>query len=81
MSAGTELSQPLRAPLFRGTDLLTAGWAALMAVALSGFTLGFFAWYAVIVPNHHGALGEAGLLAGTLGGMALAVAAWLAYSA
>ncbi len=81
MSAGTDLSQPLRARLFRGTDLLTAGWAALTAVALSGLTLGFFGWYAVIVPNHHGVLGEAGLLAGTVGGIALAVAAWLGYSA
>jgi len=81
VSAGTDLSQPFRARLFRGTDLLTAGWAALAAVALSGLTLGFFGWYAVIVPNHHGVLGEAGLLAGTVAGIALAVAAWLGYSA
>lgn len=80
MSAGTELSQPLRARLFRGTDLLNAGWPALALVALSGLTLGFFAWYAVVVPGHRGALSEAGLLAGTIGGAALTVAAWRAYA-
>jgi Gpi18-like mannosyltransferase len=67
--------------LFRGTDLLSAGWPALTLVALSGLTLGFFGWYAVIVPRYHGALSELGLLAGACGGVALAVTSWQAYSA
>ena len=72
MSAGTQLSHPpfAIAPLPPG-DLLIAGWPALVAVALAGLTLGFFGWYALIVPRHHGAIGELGLLAGIVGGIAL----------
>ncbi len=80
MSAGTQLSPSFYSRLFRPSDLLIAGWAALVAVVLAGLTLGFFAWYALIVPRHHGAIGELGLLTGTIGGIALAVAAWMAYS-
>lgn len=80
MSAGTQLSPSFYSRLFRPTDLLIAGWAALVAVALAGLTLGFFAWYALIVPSHHGAIGELGLLVATLGGMAMAIAVWMAYS-
>ena len=49
-------------------------------MALAGLTLGFFAWYALVVPRHHGAIGELGLLAGTIGGVALALAIWTAYA-
>jgi Gpi18-like mannosyltransferase len=80
VSAGTQLSPSFYSRLFRPSDVLIAGWAALVAVALAGLTLGFFAWYALIVPSHHGAIGELGLLVATLGGMAVAVAAWTAYS-
>jgi Gpi18-like mannosyltransferase len=80
VSAGTQLSPSFYSRLFRPSDVLIAGWAALVAVALAGLTLGFFAWYALIVPSHHGAIGELGLLVATLGGMAVAVAAWMAYS-
>ncbi len=65
---------------FRFSGFLIAGWAALGAVVLAGLTLGFFGWYAVVAPRHHGAIGEAGLLAGTVAGIALAVALWNAYS-
>lgn len=51
-----------------------------MAVTLAGLTLGFFAWYAVVVPRHHGLLGEVGLIGCTLGGIVIAIAAWLAYA-
>ncbi|HEV3090763.1 MAG TPA: mannosyltransferase family protein [Candidatus Cybelea sp.] len=80
MSAGTDLSRPFHERLARAGDALAAGWPALAAVALSGLTLGFFAWYAMVVPRHHGAEGQAALLAGTTVGVAFAVAAWLAYS-
>ncbi len=80
MSAGTHLSPPLHSRFFRLGDVLVAGWSALIAVVLAGLTLGFFAWYAVIVPHHHGAIGELGLLGGVFGGVALTVAAWTAYA-
>lgn len=65
---------------YRLSDLLVAGWPAAAAVLSAGLTLGFFAWYALIVPYHHGALSELGLLAGTVGGVAFAFAAWMAYA-
>jgi hypothetical protein len=77
--AGTRLSPPVQSRLFQFGDLLVAGPAALLAVALAGFTLGFFGWYAVIVPRH-GAIGEFGLLAGILAGLVVALALWVAYS-
>ncbi len=80
MSAGTQLSPSFYSRLFRPSDLLIAGWTALVAVALAGLTLGFFAWYALIVPRHHGPIGELGLLVFTVGGIAVAVAGWMAYA-
>jgi len=49
-------------------------------VALAGITLGFFAWYAEIVPRHEAFLSEAGLLLGIAGSFALALWLWQAYS-
>ncbi len=47
---------PLRvATRFASTELLARVGSRSVAVALAGLTLGFFAWYAVIVPRHHGA--------------------------
>ncbi|MGC1379601.1 MAG: mannosyltransferase family protein [Candidatus Baltobacteraceae bacterium] len=80
MTAGTDLSQPLPLRLLRPGDLLAAGWAALIAVASAGLTLGFFAWYALIVPRHSAVLSELGLLVGALGGVAAALALWNAYA-
>ncbi len=80
MSAGTQLSPPVYSRLFRFGGVLIAGWAAFAAVVFSGLTLGFFGWYAVIAPRHHGAIGELGLLAAVAGGIAVAVAAWTTYA-
>jgi hypothetical protein len=80
VTAGTDLSPQLYSRFFRLGDLLIAGWAALLAVAFAGLTLGFFGWYAVIVPRHHGVVSELGLLVCTLGGVALTLAAWTAYA-
>ncbi len=66
--------------LVRLGDLFIAGWAAPAIVALAGVTLGFFAWYALVVPRHHGAVSEAGLVAGTAVGVFAALAAWAAYA-
>ena len=40
----------------------------MVAVVLAGLTLGFFGWYALIVPHHHGAISELGLLTGLAAG-------------
>jgi Gpi18-like mannosyltransferase len=77
--AGTRLSQPLHPRIFLA-DLLVAGWATLGAVTLAGLTIGFFGWYALVVPRHHGALGELGLILSVLAGWALALAAWSGYA-
>jgi hypothetical protein len=80
VSAGTRLSRYLESPLFGFGDALAAGWFAPAAVALAGVTLGFFGWYAVIVPRRHGALGELGLIAGIGAGVVVAGALWVGYS-
>ena len=64
----------------RRDDFLAAGWAPLVLVAFSGFTLGFFAWYALIVPRHNGALSELGLTTLTVGGAIAAWWLWRSYS-
>ncbi|MBV9027838.1 MAG: hypothetical protein JO311_04425 [Candidatus Eremiobacteraeota bacterium] len=74
------LSHVLPSRLFRFSELLFAGWAPLLAVVASGCTLGFFAWYAVIVPGHHGLLSEASLILMTAGGAAAVTALWLTYA-
>ena len=61
-------------------DLLQPGWAPLLAVALAGLTLGFFAWYVAIVPRHNAAESELGLLASLLAGAVAAVVVWSAYA-
>jgi Gpi18-like mannosyltransferase len=78
--ADTRLAQPVQSRPSPLGDLFVAGWAATLAVALAGLTLGFFAWYAVVVPLHRGALGELALLSALVLGVVLALAAWTAYS-
>ena len=60
-------------------ELLTAGWSPLLAVVLAGFTLGFFAWYAAIVPRHDDLLSNLVLPLAILGGAAVTVWLWLGY--
>lgn len=80
MFAQTEWSTPLHPRLPRLGDLSLAGWPATAGVALSGATLGFFGWYALVVPHHHGLVSEVGLIAGTAGGIAIALAVWIGYA-
>ena len=80
MFAETRLTQPSNSrPLYLG-DLFAAGWPALLTVALVGATLGFFAWYAVVVPGHRGPVAEIGLLAGIALGVVATLAAWTGYA-
>jgi Gpi18-like mannosyltransferase len=78
--ADTHLSRPVQPRAFHLGDLLIAGWWPPAAVAAAGLSLGFFAWYAVIVPGHHGAIGELGLIAGVAAGAVAAIAAWMGYA-
>ncbi len=80
MFADTRLSAPVGSRPSPFGDLLLAGLPASLSVALAGLTLGFFAWYAVIVPRHQGAASELGLLAGVALGVVLALAVWTAYA-
>jgi hypothetical protein len=61
-------------------ELLAPGWSPLSAVVLAGVTLGFFAWYAVIVPRHDAIESELGLLFGMLGGVVGALLLWAGYA-
>jgi Gpi18-like mannosyltransferase len=80
VSAGTQLSRRSDSPFFGLGDAFAAGWFAPAVVALAGLTLGFFGWYAVVVPRHNGAIDELALLAGLLGGVIVAVALWTGYA-
>jgi Gpi18-like mannosyltransferase len=61
-------------------DLWLAGVPSTLVVALSGFTLGFFAWYAVVVPLHHPLIAEIGLIAAIVAGICLSLTVWVAYA-
>ena len=80
MLADTRLAQPVGTRPSPVGDLLVAGWPASLTVALIGLTLGFFAWYAVVVPVHRGAFAEFALLSGLALGVALVLALWIGYS-
>jgi hypothetical protein len=60
--------------------LFAAGWAPLAGVAASGLTLGFFLWYAFILPVHDAALTAAGLPLLLVIALAVVIWAWQAYS-
>ena len=60
--------------------LIAAGWAPLCAVAASGLTIGFFLWYALILPMQDATLSEAGLPLLLIIALAAAIWAWQAYS-
>ena len=66
--------------LRRFGDVLIAGWPALAAATLAGITLGFFGWYALVVPRHHPVQSEVFLILGILSGVVFTLAAWQGYS-
>jgi hypothetical protein len=67
------------APSALVNDILAAGPVPFAIVALSGCTLGFFAWLAVIVTRHNAALSDLGLFVAPIAGLAAAVWAWQSY--
>jgi len=76
-SRATDATPRSRPPIL--DELLTAGWSPPVAVVLAGLTLGFFGWYAAIVPRHDETLSNLALPLATLGGALVAVWLWLAY--
>ncbi len=72
--------EPRRAPPPFLRDLPAAGGFSTVLVALAGATLGFFVWYAVLVPHHDPILGELDLLVSVATGAVGAVWAWLGYA-
>jgi hypothetical protein len=63
-----------------GDTLLASGWGPLSAVVAAGLTLGFFAWYGILVPTHHPALIQLGLPLSIVLGPVFTLWGWLAYS-
>lgn len=80
MSASTHIARKARSRSLRLVDLLVGGWASLTAVLAAGLTLGFFGWYAVIVPRHHPTESELGLLIACVAGIVFAAVAWGSYA-
>lgn len=72
-------SAPLQPPAFDA--LFAAGVLPALVVLTAGATLGFFAWYALLVPLHSTLLSEAGLAAMPVAGAVAAAWSWLAYAA
>jgi hypothetical protein len=62
------------------SELLSAGPIWFSIVGLAGFSLGFFAWVALIVPRHDDVLSNFGLFAFAAGGIAAALWLWLQYA-
>ncbi|MBV8148765.1 MAG: hypothetical protein JO092_06720 [Candidatus Eremiobacteraeota bacterium] len=78
MSTTTHIRQTSRS--LHLEQLLAPGKGALVAVALAGCTLGFFAWYAVVVPRHNPFESNLGLIVGVVGGACAAIVCWIAYA-
>jgi Gpi18-like mannosyltransferase len=73
------MPQTSRPRSLRLEEFFAPGAAAFFAVAFSGLTLGFFGWYALLVPLHSAAAGNLGLIAAVPLGALVAVVAWIAY--
>jgi hypothetical protein len=80
VSASTHLPQTSRPSSLRLDALLAPGWAALVAVTVAGFSLGFFVWYAVLLPLHNAGSGDLGLLLSVATGPIVALALWIGYA-
>jgi hypothetical protein len=79
VSARAEAPSPFARAGF-SSDLLAAGAGPITIVALSGFTLGFFAWLSLVVTHQHGALSDLGLLFSVIAGPAAALWLWQWYA-
>ena len=62
------------------SDLLAAGLAPCIIVALAGFSIGFFAWLSLIVPRHHPLISDLGLIVALAGGTGATLWLWQNYA-
>jgi hypothetical protein len=62
------------------SDLLAAGLAPCIIVALAGFSIGFFAWLSLIVPRHHPLVSDFGLIVALAGGTGATLWLWQSYA-
>ncbi len=62
------------------SDLLAAGLAPCIIVALAGFSIGFFAWLSLIVPRHHPFVSDLGLIVALAGGTGATLWLWQYYA-
>lgn len=74
----SQRSFPIHSHALQG--LLAGGWAPLAAVSASGLTIGFFLWYALVLPVRDAALSSAGLPLLLVIAAAATIWAWQAYS-
>ncbi len=79
MTTDVHAPHPVHTRMFAFGDLLGAGRIALLVICLAGASLGFFFWYGVIVPLHHPALSQLGLVLCVPLGAGVALALWQAY--
>lgn len=80
MSASIHSAPSLRSRAVRFGELLAPGPAPVAAIVLAGVTIGFFAWYSLIVPLHDGAISQLGLLAAIPAGALFGIVVWAAYA-
>lgn len=79
MSAHVEESRFARVSPVSST-VFAAGVGPVASVLAAGLTLGFFAWYGLVVPTHRPTLTEAGLPIALIIVSAIVMALWTAYS-
>ena len=80
MSVHAERTRPDYLRAFSGDALWSAGWISVLGAALAGVTLGFFAWYYVVIPRHNETLSNIALPAAMAGGALVVLWLWQAYS-
>jgi hypothetical protein len=78
----THVEEPPLSPslLFQRPELTEAGWTPFAAVLAAGFTLGFFAWFGIVVPTHARGLVQLSLVLAPFIGAAVAAAVWFWYA-
>jgi hypothetical protein len=79
VSAHAHPTRPID-PTDLANDVVAAGPLPFAVVALTGFTLGFFAWLSLIVVRHNAALSSIGLIVALLAGIAGTLWIWQWYA-
>jgi Gpi18-like mannosyltransferase len=80
VSVHAERSRPDVINALTGDAIASAGWISVLGVALAGLTLGFFAWFYLVVPRHNDALSNIALPVAIVGGAIVALWLWQWYA-